>query len=153
MQAAVNDTQQATNDSARFRLEAQRYANDIIPRARGTASRIVEDARAYQDRVMRGAEGEAARFEALLAEYQKAPRVTRDRLYLDAVEEVYANSNKVLIDSEGSGNLLYLPIDKMIEGAMQRSGAQELTRPAEQSQFNSQDRQSSLDNRERRTRQ
>ena len=153
VQAAVNDTQQATNDSARFRLEAQRYANDIIPRARGTASRIVEDARAYQDRVMRGAEGEAARFEALLAEYQKAPRVTRDRLYLDAVEEVYANSNKVLIDSEGSGNLLYLPIDKMIEGAMQRSGAQELTRPAEQSQFNSQDRQSSLDNRERRTRQ
>ena len=153
VQAAVNDTQQATNDSARFRLEAQRYANDIIPRARGTASRIVEDARAYQDRVIRGAEGEAARFEALLTEYQKAPRVTRDRLYLDAVEEVYASSNKVLIDSDGSGNLLYLPIDKMIEGAVQRQGAQELTRPSEQSQFNSSDRQGNLESRERRTRQ
>ena len=79
--------------------------------------------------------------------------MTRDRLYLDAVEEVYASSNKVLIDSDGSGNLLYLPIDKMIEGAVQRQGAQELTRPSEQSQFNSNDRQGNLENRERRTRQ
>lgn len=153
VQAAVNDTQQATNDSARFRLEAQRYANDIIPRARGTASRIVEDARAYQDRVVRGAEGEAARFEALLAEYQKAPRVTRDRLYLEAVEEVYATSNKVLIDSEGSGNLLYLPIDRLVEGAAQRQSAQDLARGSEQARGSGQDRQLEMDNRERRTRQ
>ncbi len=153
VQAAVNDTQQATNDSARFRLEAQRYANDIIPRARGTASRIVEDARAYQDRVVRGAEGEAARFEALLAEYQKAPRVTRDRLYLDAVEEVYGSTNKVLIDSEGSGNLLYLPLDRLLEGAGQRQTSQELSRPTEQSRNSTQDRQFDTENRERRTRQ
>ena len=153
VQAAVNDTQQATNDSARFRLEAQRYANDIIPRARGTASRIVEDARAYQDRVVRQAEGEASRFEALLTEYEKAPRVTRDRLYLDAIEEVYGNTNKVLIDSEGSGNLLYLPIDKLIEGASQRQSAQELSRPAEQSRNTPQDRQLEAESRERRTRQ
>jgi membrane protease subunit HflK len=153
VQAAVNDTQQATNDSARFRLEAQRYANDIIPRARGTASRITEDARAYQDRVIRGAEGEAARFEALLAEYEKAPRVTRDRLYLDAIEEVYGSTNKVLIDSEGSGNLIYLPIDKLIEGASQRQSGQELNRPAEPSRNTSQDRQFEAESRERRTRQ
>jgi membrane protease subunit HflK len=153
VQAAVNDTQQATNDSARFRLEAQRYANDIIPRARGTASRIVEDARAYQDRVIRGAEGEANRFEALLTEYEKAPRVTRDRLYLDAIEQVYGNTNKVLIDAEGSGNLLYLPIDKLIEGAAQRQSAQDPNRPAEQSRNTAQDRQFEAENRERRTRQ
>ena len=153
VQAAVNDTQQATNDSARFRLEAQRYANDLIPRARGTASRIVEDARAYQDRVIRGAEGEANRFEALLTEYEKAPRVTRDRLYLDAIEQVYGNTNKVLFDAEGSGNLLYLPIDKLIEGAAQRQSAQDPNRPAEQSRNTAQDRQFEAENRERRTRQ
>ena len=153
VQAAVNDTQQATNDSARFRLEAQRYANDIIPRARGTASRIVEDARAYQDRVIRGAEGEANRFEALLTEYEKAPRVTRDRLYLDAIEEVYGSTNKVLIDAEGSGNLLYLPIDKLIEGAAQRQSAQDPNRPAEQSRNTAQERQFEVESRERRTRQ
>ena len=67
------------------------------------------------------AEGEAARFEALLTEYQKAPRVTRDRLYIEAVEQVYRNSNKVILDSQGSGNLLYLPIDKLIEGGSRRS--------------------------------
>ena len=117
VQAAVNDTQKATNDSARFRLEAEKYAKDIIPRARGDAQRIILDARAYQDRVIRDAEGEASRFEALLSEYQKAPRVTRDRLYIEAVEQVYGNTNKVLLDSEGSGNLLYLPIDRLIEGA------------------------------------
>jgi membrane protease subunit HflK len=153
VQAAVNDTQQATNDSARFRLEAQRYANDIIPRARGTASRIVEDARAYQDRVIRGAEGEANRFEALQTEYEKAPWVTRDRLYLDAIEEVYGSTNKVLIDAEGSGNLLYLPIDKLIEGASQRQSSQDLNRPAEQTRNMQQDRQFEAESRERRTRQ
>jgi membrane protease subunit HflK len=79
--------------------------------------------------------------------------VTRDRLYLDAVEEVYASSNKVLIDSDGSGNLLYLPIDKMIEGAAKRQTGQELNVPADASQFSSRDRQQDMENRERRTRQ
>ena len=153
VQAAVNDTQQATNDSARYRLEAQTYANDIIPRARGDASRILEDARAYEDKVTRDAEGEASRFEALLAEYQKAPRVTRDRLYIDALEVVYGNSNKVLIDSQGSGNLLYLPIDKLIEGAGQKRSAQELERIAEQSRTTSPERRVEIEERERRTRQ
>ena len=116
VQAAVDDAQKARNDAERYILEADTYANDIIPKARGEAAQILEDARAYRDRVIAIAEGEAARFEALLTEYQKAPRVTRDRLYIEAVEEVYGSSNKVILDSQGSGNLLYLPIDKLIEG-------------------------------------
>ncbi len=114
VQEAVDDTQKARNDRERFELEANTYRNDIIPRARGAGQRVLQDAEAYRDRVIADAEGEAARFEALLAEYQKAPRVTRDRLYLEAIEEVYGNSNKVLIDSEGAGNLLYLPIDQLM---------------------------------------
>mgnify|MGYP001355906738 FL=1 len=113
VQEAVDDAQQAQNDAGRYVLEADTYEMDIIPRARGTAARVRLDAEAYRDRVVRDAEGEAARFEALLTEYQKAPRVTRDRLYLEAIEEVYGNSNKVLIDSEGEGNLLYLPLDQL----------------------------------------
>ena len=114
VQAAVDDTQKARNDSDRYILEADTYAKDIIPRARGAAARVLQDAEAYRDRVIADAEGDAARFVALLTEYQKAPRVTRDRLYLDAIEEVYANSSKVFVDSKGSGNLLYIPIDKLI---------------------------------------
>ena len=114
VQDAVDDTQKARNDSDRFVLEADKYAQDLIPRARGRKARIVQDAEAYRDRVIADAEGEAARFTALLAEYKKAPRVTRDRLYIEAVEEVYSKSNKVILDSEGSGNLLYLPIDKLV---------------------------------------
>ncbi len=116
VQDAVDDTQKARNDSDRYVLEADKYAQDLIPRARGRSARIVQDAEAYRDRVIADAEGEAARFVALLEEYQKAPRVTRDRLYIEAVEEVYSNSNKVILDSQGSGNLLYLPIDKLVGG-------------------------------------
>jgi membrane protease subunit HflK len=153
VQAAVNDTQKATNDSARFQLEAEKYAKDIIPRARGDAQRIMLDAMAYKDRVTRDAMGEASRFEALLAEYQKAPRVTRDRLYIEAVEQVYSSTNKVLLDSKGSGNLLYLPIDKLIEGTSRQQSAQELDRLTEQSRTTSPERRLELEDRERRTRQ
>jgi len=114
VQSAVDDTQKARNDSDRYVLEAEKYAQDLIPRARGSAARILQDAEAYHDRVIADAEGQASRFLALLKEYKKAPRVTRDRLYIEAVEEVYMNSNKVILDSKGSGNLLYLPIDKLI---------------------------------------
>ncbi len=122
VQSAVDDAQKARNDSERFGLEADAYANDVVPRARGDAVRVLEDARGYRDRVVADAQGEAARFEALLTEYQKAPRVTRDRLYIEAIEEVYGNSAKVIVDSEGSGNLMYLPLDQIMkqEG---RSGA------------------------------
>jgi membrane protease subunit HflK len=130
VQEAVDDTQKARNDKERYELEARTYANDIIPRARGASQRVLQDAEAYRDRIIADAEGEAARFEALLVEYQKAPRVTRDRLYIDAVQDVYGRTNKVLLDSEGSGNLLYLPIDQLIrqsggsslDGGSSRSG-------------------------------
>ncbi len=118
VEEAVADTQRARNDRDRFQLEAERYANDIVPRARGEAQRILQDAEAYRERVIADAEGDASRFEALLAEYQKAPRVTRDRLYIEAVESVYSDAAKVLIDTDGSGNLLYLPLNEI----MQRSG-------------------------------
>jgi len=125
VQEAVDDTQKARNDRDRYELEATTYANDIIPRARGAAQRVLQDAEAYRDRVIADAEGEASRFEALLVEYQKAPRVTRDRLYIDAIEDVYSRTNKVLLDSDGSGNLLYLPIDQLIRqsGSASSSGA------------------------------
>ncbi|MCG8369305.1 MAG: FtsH protease activity modulator HflK [Proteobacteria bacterium] len=120
VEEAVADTQRARNDRDRFQLEAERYANDIVPRARGEAQRILQDAEAYRERVIADAQGEAARFEALLSEYRKAPRVTRDRLYIEAVEAVYGDSAKVLIDTDGGGNLLYLPLNEI----MNRSGIQ-----------------------------
>jgi len=131
VQEAVDDTQKARNDSDRFILEADRYAKGIIPRARGSAARVLQDAEGYRNRVTADAQGEAARFEALLTEYQKAPRVTRDRLYLEAIEEVYSNSSKVLLDAEGSGNLLYLPIDKLIGTGDRGSSGTESNRAAD----------------------
>ena len=131
VQAAVDDAQKARNDSERYRLEADAYANDVIPKASGNAERMLEDARAYRDRVIADAQGEAARFEALLAEYQKAPRVTRDRLYIEAIEEVYGNSAKVLMDKEGSGNLLYLPLDKIINQSARPPMSGEANRAAD----------------------
>jgi modulator of FtsH protease HflK len=131
VQEAVDDTQKARNDRDRFKLEARTYANDIIPKARGAAQRVLQDADAYRSRVIADAEGESARFESILAEYQKAPRVTRDRLYLEAIEEVYNNSRKVIIDSDSSGNLLYLPIDKLMDGSRSRSSGDESNRASD----------------------
>lgn len=122
VQDAVDDTQKARNDSDRTILEAETYAQDLVPRARGTASRILQDAEAYRDRVIADADGQASRFLALLTEYKKAPQVTRDRLYIEAVEQVYANANMVILDAEGSGNLLYLPIDKLVGGSSRQTG-------------------------------
>ena len=115
VQEAVDDTQKARNDRDRIELEANTYRNDIIPRARGQKQRILQDAEAYRDRLIANAQGDAARFEALLAEYQKAPRVTRDRLYIEAIEQVYSRSAKVIIDTDGSGNLMYLPLDQLLK--------------------------------------
>jgi membrane protease subunit HflK len=117
VQGAVDDTQKARNDQDRYILEADTYAQDLVPRARGQAARILQDAEAYRDRVIAAAEGEASRFEAVLTEYQQAPRVTRERLYIEALQDVYSRSSKVLIDAEGSGNLMYLPLDKLIGGS------------------------------------
>ena len=130
VQAAVDDAQKARNDSERFGLEADAYANDVVPKARGEAVRVLEDARGYRDRVIADAQGEAARFEALLIEYKKAPRVTRDRLYIEAIEEVYGNSSKVIVDSESSGNMMYLPLDQLMNREA-RTGTGESNRAAD----------------------
>lgn len=153
VQAAVDDTQKAGNDRDRYILEAETYANDIIPRARGTAARTLRDAEAYRDRVIAFSEGEASRFVALLGEYQKAPRVTRERLYLDAVEEVYSNANKVILDSKSSGNLLYLPIDKLIQQGNAAGAGDGLRAPGVQNSADGQAQQQPDASRERRSRQ
>jgi membrane protease subunit HflK len=116
VQASVQDAIKAREDKERQALEAQAYANDVVPRARGLAARQIQDASAYRERVVADAEGEAARFTALVVEYEKAPEVTRERMYLETVEDVYSRSSKVLLDAEGSGNLIYLPMDKLLEG-------------------------------------
>jgi len=155
VQAAVDDAQKARNDGERYSLEAETYARDIIPVARGDALRVLEDARAYRDRVIADAEGDAARFEALLTEYQKAPRVTRERLYIDAIEEVYGRSSKVFLDSKGSGNLLYLPIDQLINRGNRAVPSSEGTRASDSpnpSQMQSDIRSEPVDARERRVR-
>jgi len=156
VQDAVDDAQKARNDSERYALEADEYARDVVPKAEGKAARIVEDAKAYHDRVIADAEGEAARFEALLTEYEKAPRVTRERLYLDALEDVYGRSNKVFLDAEGSGNLLYLPLDKMLQQSGSRQMNSTGTRDADTSAApasSSDSSSNSGDPRDRRTRQ
>ena len=115
VEAAVQDAIKAREDEVRIAFEAEAYANDVVPKARGEASKMILEAEAYREMVIADAEGEAARFDKLLVEYKKAPKVTRERLYIEAIETVYGNSNKVLLDSEASGNLMYLPLDKLIE--------------------------------------
>jgi modulator of FtsH protease HflK len=156
VQDAVDDAQKARNDSERYELEADEYERDVVPKARGKAAQILEDAKAYHDRVIADAEGESARFEALLTQYQKSPRVTRERLYIDALEDVYGRSNKVFLDAEGSGNLLYLPLDKMLQDAGSRPMNSTGTRAADTAAApttNSGSEGDSTDPRERRTRQ
>jgi membrane protease subunit HflK len=118
VQDAFEDVNAAREDKERYINEAQAYSNDVIPKARGFAAQQIAQAKAYNGRVIAEAEGETARFLSVLTEYEKAPEVTRDRLYLDAMESVYSKSNKVLIDTKGSNNLLYLPLDKMMRGNM-----------------------------------
>jgi len=112
---AQKDAIKAREDKERATLAAETYANDIVPKARGAAVSVVEGARAYRSRVIADAEGESKRFLALAAEYQRAPAVTRERLYLETMEEVLGKSSKVLVDVKGSGNMLYLPLDKLLE--------------------------------------
>lgn len=114
VKAAFSDAIKSREDYDRYIKEAEAYANSILPQARGEAARLLQEANAYRDRVIANSEGETKRFIKLLGEYEKAPDVTRERLYLEAVESVYANSNKVLMDVEGGNNLLYLPLDQLI---------------------------------------
>ncbi len=115
VKAAFSDAIKSREDYDRYIKEAEAYANSILPQARGEAARLLQEADAYRDRVIANSEGEAKRFLKLLGEYEKAPAVTRERLYLEAVESVYANSNKLLMDVEGGNNLIYLPLDQLIK--------------------------------------
>ena len=117
VQEAFDDVIKAREDEVRARNEAETYANGLVPEARGQAQRMLQDAEAYKEQVISEAEGDATRFNLLLAEYQKAPDVTRNRLYLDSIQGVMSNSTKVMIDVEGGNNILYLPLDKIAESA------------------------------------
>lgn len=117
VQAAFNDAFKAGADRDRFKNEGQAYASDVIPKARGTAARLKEEAEGYRSRVVAQAEGDAQRFKSVLGEYQKAPGVTRDRLYLETMQQVYSNVTKVMVDTRSGSNLLYLPLDKVLQQA------------------------------------
>jgi membrane protease subunit HflK len=117
VQAAFDDAVKAGQDKERHKNEGQAYANDVIPRAKGTASRLQQESEGYRARMIATAEGDASRFKQILAEYNKAPEVTRQRLYLETVQQVYANTSKVMVDAKGGGNLLYLPLDKLMHAA------------------------------------
>jgi membrane protease subunit HflK len=126
VQAAFDDVLKAGQERERAKNEAQAYANDVIPRAVGSASRLREESEAYRARIVAQAQGDSQRFRSILTEYQKAPQVTRDRMFIDAMQQVYTNVSKVLIESRAGSNLLYLPLDKII----QMSGAAAPEMPA-----------------------
>src|SRR5712671_2293478 len=123
VQAAFDDAVKAGQDRERQKNEGQAYANDVIPRSRGAASRLLQEAEGYKQRVIANAEGEASRFKQVLAEYAKAPAVTRERIYIETMQQILASTSKVMMDFRGAGNLLYLPLDKL----MQQGGAAALS--------------------------
>ncbi|RYX95770.1 MAG: FtsH protease activity modulator HflK [Comamonadaceae bacterium] len=127
VQAAFDDVLKAGQERERAKNEAQAYANDVVPRAVGSASRLKEESEAYKARIIAQASGDSQRFQSVLAEYQKAPQVTRDRMYIDTMQQVYSNVTKVMVESRQGSNLLYLPLDKI----MQMSAQATATPPAD----------------------
>ena len=117
VQAAFDDAVKAGQDRERQKNEGQAYANDVIPRASGTAARLIEEAEGYKQSVIANAEGDASRFKQILVEYEKAPGVTRERMYLDMMQQVMGNVSKVMVDQKNGNSLLYLPLDKLMESA------------------------------------
>src|SRR5271155_1682581 len=117
VQDAQRDAIKADKDRQRYQQDAESYKNDVVPRARGEASKQLLDAEAYRQQVLALAQGETSRFDQVLEQYEHAPAVTRERMYLDTMEEVYKSSHKVIVDTKGSGNMLYLPLDKLISPA------------------------------------
>jgi len=115
VQAAFDDAVKAKQDRERQRNEGQAYANDVVPKAGGMAARLLQEAEGYKQKVTARAEGDASRFKQVLVEYEKAPAVTRERLYLDMMQQVLSSTSKIVNDSKASGNLLFLPIDKLIQ--------------------------------------
>ena len=119
VQASFDDVLKAGQERERAKNEAEAYANDVVPRARGTAARLSEEAQGYKARIVAQATGDAQRFRSVLTEYQKAPQVTRERMYVDAMQEIYSNVTKVLVDTKSGSNLLYLPLDKLMQQSTQ----------------------------------
>ena len=115
VQAAFDDAVKAGQDRERQKNEGQAYANDVVPKAKGAAARLMQEADGYKQRVIANAEGDASRFKQILVEYEKAPAVTRERMYIDMMQQILSNSSKVLVDQKGGSNLLYLPLDKLIQ--------------------------------------
>ena len=135
VQAAFDDAVKSGQDRERQKNEGQAYANDVIPKARGTASRLLQEAEGYKQRVIERAEGDASRFRQIVAEYNKAPGVTRDRLYLDALQEIMTSSSKIMVDQKAGNNMLYLPLDKIMQMTAPTTPApvDAMSRPAEPS--------------------
>ena len=128
VQAAFDDAVKAKQDLERQKSEGQAYFNDVVPKARGAASRLQEEAQGYRQRVIANAEGEASRFKQVLVEYNKAPQVMRDRMYIETVQQILASTSKILLDAKGGGNLLYLPLDKIMQ--MSAGALPETTAPS-----------------------
>ncbi|OGS95645.1 MAG: HflK protein [Gallionellales bacterium RIFCSPLOWO2_12_FULL_57_18] len=115
VQAAFDDAVKAGQDRERQKNEGQAYANDVVPRARGTAARLIQESEGYKQSVIANAEGDASRFKQILVEYEKAPAVTRERMYIDMMQQVMGNVSKVMVDQKNGNSLLYLPLDKLLE--------------------------------------
>jgi membrane protease subunit HflK len=115
VQAAFDDAVKAKQDLERQKNEGQAYFNDVVPKARGSASRLTEEANGYRQRVIANAEGEASRFKQVLTEYSKAPQVTRERMYLETMQQIFSSTSKVLVDARSGGNMLFLPLDKIMQ--------------------------------------
>lgn len=119
VQAAFDDAVKAGQDRERQKNEGQAYANDVVPRAKGAAARLKEESEGYRQRVIANAEGDASRFKQVLVQYEKAPTVTRERMYIDMMQQILSNTSKVMVDQKGGNNLLYLPLDKLIQSTAQ----------------------------------
>ena len=115
VQNSFDDAVRAKQDRERLKNEGEAYANDILPKTKGAAARLMEEAQGHKQRVIANAQGDASRFTQVLTEYEKAPGVTRERMYLDAMQQIMQSASKVLVDQKGGQNLLYLPLDKLIQ--------------------------------------
>lgn len=130
VQAAFDDVLRAGQERERAKNEAQAYANDVIPRAVGAASRLAQEAEGYKSRIVAQAQGDSQRFKLLLTEYQRAPQVTRDRLYLESMQQIYSNVTKVLVESRQGGNMLFMPLDRILQQVAQGGAAAAPEAPA-----------------------
>lgn len=129
VQDAFDDVLKAGQEAERTKNEAQAYANNVVPRAKGTAARLLQEAEGYRARVVAQAQGDTQRFLSILPQYEKAPKVTRDRMYIDTMQDIYSGVNKIIIDSRAGGNLLYLPLDKLMAAAGENAAGTKAAKP------------------------